>query len=72
MDLGGKTKVGLSNFCMIWESGVRLTFLQMETNGVQELNTTLDDSASYYAEAVTHEVLYEPFLIKVNYSPLTV
>lgn len=46
-------------------------FLQMETHGVQGLNIVHDDLASYYAQAVTHEVLYEPFLIKVNYSPLT-
>lgn len=44
----------------------------METHGVQELNIAHDDLASYYAQAVTHEVLYEKFLIEVNYSPLTI
>lgn len=49
---GEKNKIGLSNLCMIWESGIRLTFfLQMETKGDQELNTAHDDLASYYAQA---------------------
>lgn len=38
-------------------------FYKLDTNGFQELNTAHDDLASYYAQAVTHEVLYEPFLI---------
>lgn len=61
--------------CNLTEISENLTrsslFLQIETSGVQGQNTAHYNLTSFYTQAVNHEVLYEPALIKVHYSPLT-